>query len=925
MAGVWAVIRSRLGRRFATACVLAALVPLIAVAAIFLREALIRQQADREAMQQGRAESLARSIEARLSASDDLAYLLCRQADSLNEAQLREAVAQTGIFDRLVLDESGAKDDASVGSLLDAHRPSKVFVARPLKIAGRAYKAYFFVSNEWLWRGVTAQTPIAVLDSGGKLLHNSIATYSEMVNTIAAQASASDAASNAVSRRVAWNADGHAWAAVVVPISLLSEHGLGVRWQVVAYDRADGIAVIDSLPFRALAALAILAAALAAALALAVASRYVLPLWELQAGLLRLGQQRYVPLKAIDHDEVSTVVDAFNEAGRRVDARIKALEILGDIDHLLLGATDLEPALDAILSRVLTVTRCQAVGIALLDRDSPHLGRIIAATEDVAALPVSRVEFDVDMYQRLLRSNEALTVARCEEIRHSFLAPLRQYGANYFWVWPVHANNRLVAVLAVGFREAPAPDPSLAENGSQFAARLAFAVSKTQRDEHLYRQAHYDALTTLPNRLLFHDRLVQELANAAASQSRGALLYIDLDHFKKVNDSVGHAAGDQLLTIVAQRLRATVKEGDTVARLAGDEFTVILRQVADPEGAAVVAERIIDALKMPVNISGRDHFVAASIGVTLFPDDGNSLEELMQNADRAMYRAKEAGRSRAVFFDRELMNTKQTATQSGLYRALRRREFALFYQPQFSIADGRLVGLEALLRWHTPREGTRHPNDFIPAAEATGLIVDIGTWVLEAACAQMANWLEQGIAPSRVSVNVSAQQLKFAEFPRIVKRTLDRFGIRPELLEIEVTESVFVDEAAGEALTQLAAIGVRLALDDFGTGYSSLNYLRQYPIQLVKIDRSFIEEISVHPASGALAATIVTMAHALGKEVVAEGVETEAQMNFLRDRRCDLAQGFFLAHPMPAENVTELLKLRSNRLQPDEETLRQTG
>ena len=277
--------------------------------------------------------------------------------------------------------------------------------------------------------------------------------------------------------------------------------------------------------------------------------------------------------------------------------------------------------------------------------------------------------------------------------------PLRGLGSEFFWVWPVISNGRLSAVLAVGFREAPTPDPRFARHGSEFASRLAIALSKTARDEHLYRQAHFDPLTGLPNRLLFRDRLTQEVASCAETRTRGALLYIDLDHFKKVNDSVGHAAGDQLLTIIAQRLRACVKEGDTVARLAGDEFTVILRNVTDPESASLVGERIIESVKQPVNLAGRDHYVQASIGIVLFPDDGSSIEELMRRADGAMYRAKDLGRGRAVFYDRALMMNRFETSQSGLYRALRRREFSLFYQPQFESRRrqaGRARGAAAL-------------------------------------------------------------------------------------------------------------------------------------------------------------------------------------------------------------------------------------
>jgi diguanylate cyclase (GGDEF)-like protein len=427
----------------------------------------------------------------------------------------------------------------------------------------------------------------------------------------------------------------------------------------------------------------------------------------------------------------------------------------------------------------------------------------------------------------------------------------------------------------------------------------------------LYRQAHFDPLTSLPNRILFRDRLSQEIANATAGLSRGALLYIDLDHFKRVNDSVGHGAGDQLLTIVAQRLRSCVKDGDTVARLGGDEFTIILRNVADPSAARIVGERVIESLQLPVNIGGRDHFVAASIGITLFPDDGSTIDDVMRNADTAMYRAKELGRGCTMFFDPHMNAKAALPTETGLHRALRRREFSLFYQPQFTVTSGALAGVEALLRWQTPRDGMRQPGEFVPAAEESGLIIDIGGWVLDAACAQLAAWRDAHIAPPRLALNVSAQQLKHSEFPKLVRRALDKYGLAPTLLELELTESVFADDAAGATLERLHQLGVHLALDDFGTGYSSLSYLRQYPIGTVKIDRTFLEEVPQNPASATLVETIVVMSHALGKRVVAEGIETAEQLEFLRERRCDIAQGFYLARPLSSQAVTELLQART--------------
>jgi diguanylate cyclase (GGDEF)-like protein len=563
-----------------------------------------------------------------------------------------------------------------------------------------------------------------------------------------------------------------------------------------------------------------------------------------------------------------------------------------------------------VLVRVCRTSRCQGAEIALLEQDAPGCARAYVASADGSTRPVSRIVVDAGMIESLSAHPEGVTVARCEPGRHSVIEPLDTLGADFFWVWPVHSQQRIAAVLAIGYRGVPSVPAEMASFGTQCAQRLGVRLSNSVRDEQLYRQAHFDALTALPNRLLFRDRLSQELASATEGAQRGALMYIDLDHFKKVNDTLGHSAGDQLLTVVAQRLRSCVKDGDTVARLAGDEFTMILRNVSGAEAVQQVVSRVIDTLRQPVNIAGQDHSVRASIGVTLFPDDGTAIEELMRNADLAMYQAKESGRAQAVFFDRKMARGASHSDDSGLFRALRQREFSLYYQPQYSLADGRLVGLEALLRWQPPRESTRYPAEFIPAAEHNGLIIDIGAWVLETACNQLAIWREQGIAPPQLALNVSLQQLRRSEFPVLVRRALDRVGLPPELLEIEVTEKVFADDEACQSLRRLNALGVRLALDDFGTGDSSLGSLRRHPVQMVKIDRSFIQDLPQSYTAATLTETIIAMAHALGKQVVAEGVESLEQLEFLRERGCDAAQGFFLGHPRSVIEIAELLGAR---------------
>lgn len=666
----------------------------------------------------------------------------------------------------------------------------------------------------------------------------------------------------------------------------------------------------------ALAALVLplpLAAALGVVFAVCVAGlllrRYVAPITSLQEALRGLRHERFEIIIPTAHDELGTLIETANAGISHVAERVRGLETLGEVDRLLLGSPDLEQTLDVVLARVQSVMRSQGVGITLIDAETQAHGRVYAANATTADLPVERVELDADLLATLERG-AGIAIARCEPERHAFLLPLRELGAAFFWVWPVLVDGRLVALLAAGYPDASRANPRIARYGAEFASRLAIALTNSAREERLYRQAHYDPLTSLPNRALFRERLAAEISAATATGTRGALLYIDLDHFKRVNDTVGHAAGDQLLTIVAQRLRGCVKEGDTVARLAGDEFTIVMRQGTDAEAAQAIADRVIASVGLPVHVAGRDHSVHASIGMTIFPDDGVTIDELMRNADVAMYRAKELGRGRAVLFDRARANRQTSLSGSGLFRALRQREFALFYQPQYAMGDGRLVGLEALLRWNTPRNGLKTPADFVRTAEENGLIVDIESWVLETAFAQLASWRDQGVVPPRLALNVSGQYVRQPVFVEDVRRLLARHGLAGELLEFEVVESMLGDTSVAAALATLSKDGIRVALDDFGTGHSSLNSLRAHPIDVVKIDHSFLDEVSAGSSASTVVESIIAMAHALGKTVVAEGVETLEQLDYLRQRGCDVVQGYYLARPLPATAITELLRGR---------------
>lgn len=424
-------------------------------------------------------------------------------------------------------------------------------------------------------------------------------------------------------------------------------------------------------------------------------------------------------------------------------------------------------------------------------------------------------------------------------------------------------------------------------------------------EEQLLRQATFDDLTGLPNRVLVVDRLEQALAMAHREGELTAVLYIDLDRFKTINDTQGHQAGDRLLVEAAARLSSCLREGDTLARMGGDEFLLILPSLNDGEGARLVADRVLEIFLQPFSIDGQEHFITASIGVTLFPGDGQDAQGLLRNADLAMYRAKEQGGNGHHFFTPEInQRMRQRLTiEKDLRGAMVRQEMEVHFQPVVDLSSCRPVAVEALMRWRRPDQGMVMPSLFIPVAEEVGLIRPLGEWVLSRACADVMRDFANH-PDLRLAVNVSPRQLQTPGFGTFVRQVLDSSGMEPERLELEITESVLMDEAleTAENLKSLCDLGVRLSIDDFGTGYSSLGYLQRYPFDTLKIDRSFVSSALESQASGRLVETIIAMAHGLRMEVIAEGVETPEQLAFLKERDCDLVQGYLFSKPLaPAD------------------------
>lgn len=438
---------------------------------------------------------------------------------------------------------------------------------------------------------------------------------------------------------------------------------------------------------------------------------------------------------------------------------------------------------------------------------------------------------------------------------------------------------------------------------------LELRVEKKARE--VVYQAHHDSLTGLANRRLFMERLERSIEQTYHTKQQLVVMFLDLDRFKVINDTLGHGAGDKLLQVIAQRIQACLHTNDTVARLGGDEFIFILTNLATTSDAAPIAQRIIDTISLPISLCHQEVFVTGSIGIARSLHKDEDMESLIKHADIAMYRAKERGRNNFQFYSRE-MNARageRLSMETSLRRALDRQEFILHYQPQIDLTSGRIIGAEALIRWQHPERGLIAPCEFIPLLEDTGLVVPVGEWVLLTACEQNKQWQLQGLPEIRIAVNISAHQFNEFQLSKSVSKVLDQTRLNPKCLELEITESVIMQNAKATitALHKLADMGINISMDDFGTGYSSLAYLKQFSLDTLKIDRSFIKDANVESDMSSIVTAVIWMAHSLRMGVIAEGVESEAQVQFLHGNDCDAMQGFIYSQPVVGDEFTTIL------------------
>ena len=592
------------------------------------------------------------------------------------------------------------------------------------------------------------------------------------------------------------------------------------------------------------------------------------------------------------------------------DRQSKAMSALAEIDRAILSRASGDRIIESVLRNAPALIACDVLAVTVFATEGQPQARTLLALAGRGNERVTElVTVDAESMQFLAMEADGCWIDSAAA--YPFLLPLAKRGATRILMLPVFLDGKLTAILSAGLNARAALTDEAQTYARDFADRLGVALTAATRDENLYIEGHYDAVTALPNRRFLKERVSEEIARAQREGRQIALMYVDLDEFKTVNDMVGHAGGDEVLEQASRRLRRALREEDVLARFGGDEFVVLLPGITAGVDAAQVADKLIGMLAKPYVIGGNEYHLGASIGISVYPNDGQTVDQLLRNADFAMSRAKANGRRQYVFFEEQM--TAQVLSRNSIERELRQaltrnNELMVYYQPQVDLRSGKVTAGEALVRWKHPKRGFVRPDEFIGIAEKSDLIEQLDHYVRKTACAQYRVWEANGVAPGRISINVSSREIKRKNFVEQIETVLRESGMRPFCLELEITESLLVDHSVKvlDALKCLNEKGVRIAIDDFGTGYSSMAYLKRLPFDILKVDRAFVKDIGSADGSDAIINAIISMAHSLGKEVVAEGVETEAQRVFLALKGCEVGQGFLWSPAVSADEFAEL-------------------
>ena len=637
------------------------------------------------------------------------------------------------------------------------------------------------------------------------------------------------------------------------------------------------------------------------------------PLDKLINGTRRIAEEDFDHrVDVAGRDEFGQLAASFNDMAERLGSQLGTLKVLSTIDQIILSKSDMDPVFSIVLARIRKLTSANFAGIVVLEKSTAGEARFYYLQAGVGpSMEMKRIQVNTEQLHEIAMRDKGFWLDNAESLQH-YIDQTGFQISGQLLIQPILAEGTLSAFICLEFKNTVNLPPQMLAHLRDLGDRIGVAISSAAHDEKLIYQARHDDLTGLPNRLLFKERLSSEISFAQREERIMALLFVDLDRFKNINDTLGHSAGDELLKETARRLRSSNRGSDIVARLGGDEFAVILPGIAGIRSASTAAEHILQAFSQPFAIAGQESYISASIGIAICPTDGTDSEDLLRKADTAMYRAKALGRSRFVYFE-EQMNAEVIANMNlerEIRQGLLRKEFILYYQPKLDLRTGQIAGAEALLRWNHPTRGLVSPDKFIGIAEDTGLIDEIGKNVIWDACTQHAAWRAAGVHAPRIAVNVSVRQFRHCDMVQIFKEALQKTSTPSSALEVEVTESLFMDEASDAiaVLNELRQMGLKVTIDDFGTGYSSMSYLRQLPMDCLKIDQSFIADMVNDENASAIAEIIITLAHTLNKSVVAEGVETVEQLNLLRNWQCDTIQGYHFSRPLAAEKYFEFLQ-----------------
>ena len=918
-------LSSGVGRRLITTFVLATLLPVTILAALSFTyvSSVLQERLDNELMHDARvfglsmsdrllwAEALLREAAGTAQPTERLAprigqelngfLLLDRDGRPLE--QLGQAPSLAGLDLRL-LDRTSETRHAAL--LVSGGKTPTLELVYAVERSGEIGFIAASLSDRFVWReraNDQAYDGVCLATVAGKVLSCSRPMPGESVLQLADQPGQGQSVA-------AIEVNGAPMRAATVPLSV-NERLLGADLIVTALQPNS-----DSLQptywfrtmFLPVAGMAVL---LVLMLSIDQVHRILVPLRRLLNGMQRVAQRDFTtPVPVHARDEFGQMARSFNKMTAELGLHFRTLSAFSEIDRTILTTVDMRQVAEIALSCIQEISRIKVVSLGLLEVDAPGRTQVYLRTgqgetlrdEIPRAVDLSNADSSLRKWSKSIR------------LPAIYRAMLHKHGAKYLYLLPIARADRVWGVVVLGHDQKTALSTEQALALAGVIDRLAVALSSVARDRQLHDQAHYDSLTGLPNRHYLTDMLTQQVKQARRDNQVLAVLYIDLDRFKRTNDTLGHAAGDQLLRQAATRIRGVVRDVDIVARLGGDEFTVILTNLKDFTDAGGVARMLITSLNEPFEIDGHVMYSGGSIGISIFPKDGDNSAELLKKADTALYLAKDRGRGRYAFFE-DRMDADASArvtVDRELREALRRGEFRLHYQPQIDLVTDEVCSVEALLRWQHPQRGLLAPDSFIEQAEESGLIEGIGTWVMREACRQHRRWVEDGLVIPRVSVNVSALQLRNPSFAAAVEGALNSSTTPPQHLELEVTESLLVDAGpdAVATLERLRERGVEIAVDDFGTGYSSFAYVKQLPANILKLDRTFIVDVIDNPQAAIIATAIIEMAGALGKIVVAEGVETTAQAQFLRRNRCARAQGFVFSAALPPDQIPAFVKDR---------------